>query len=77
MLEANEPAAPVYSDLDGGMNQAFLARFADRLTLSKRIGLDQAQHPVELLMGAHERMRALEMTMPRAGEGLVEGRKSE
>ena len=77
LLEANAPAAPVYSDLDGGMNQAFLARFADRLTLSKRIGLDQAQHPVERLMGAHERMRALEMAMPRGSEGLVEGRKSE
>jgi hypothetical protein len=41
------------------MNEVFLARFSDRLTLSKRIGLDLAHHPVELLMGAHQRMHAL------------------
>lgn len=84
LLDANVPVAPVYSDLDGGMNQAFLARFADRLTLSKRIGLDQAQHPVELLMGAHERMRALDIrtldmavsAARRSGEA-DESRKSE
>ena len=58
LLEANVPAAPVYSELDGGMNEAFAARFADRLTLSKRIGLDLRQHPVELLMAAHKQMLA-------------------
>ncbi len=59
LIEGNVPAVPVYSELDGGMNEAFFARFSDRVTLSKRIGLDLAQHPVELLMGEHERMHAL------------------
>jgi murein L,D-transpeptidase YafK len=58
LLEANVPAAPVYSELDGGMNEAFVARFADRMTLSKKIGLDLRQHPVELLMAEHKRMLA-------------------
>jgi hypothetical protein len=44
------------------MNEVFLARFADRVTLSRKIGLDLAQHPVELLMAAHERMQALHWT---------------
>jgi hypothetical protein len=59
LLEDNAPAAPIYSELDGGMNEAFLARFPDRVTLSKKIGLDLAQHPIELLMGEHQRMHAL------------------
>jgi murein L,D-transpeptidase YafK len=58
LLEDKVPAAPIYSELDGGMNEAFLARFAERVTLSKKIGLDLAQHPVELLMAAHQRMLA-------------------
>jgi murein L,D-transpeptidase YafK len=58
LLEDKVPAAPVYSDLDGGMNEAFRARFGERVTLSKRIGLDQTQHPVELLMGEHRRLLA-------------------
>jgi hypothetical protein len=58
LLEANVPAAPIYSELDGGMNEAFLARFPDKVALSQKIGLDLAQHPVELLMGVHERMLA-------------------
>jgi murein L,D-transpeptidase YafK len=62
LLEDNVPAAPIYSELDGGMNEVFLAQFPDKVTLSKRIGLDLAQHPVELLMGEHERMRALDRT---------------
>ncbi|MBX9826189.1 MAG: murein L,D-transpeptidase [Xanthobacteraceae bacterium] len=62
LLEDNVPAAPIYSELDGGMNEAFLALFADRVTLSRKIGLDLAQHPVELLMGAHQRMQALNWT---------------
>ena len=62
LLEGDVPAAPIYSELDGGMNEIFLARFSDRVTLSKRIGLDLAQHPVELLMGAHQRMHALGWT---------------
>jgi hypothetical protein len=44
------------------MNEIFLARFPDRVTLSKKLGLDLAQHPVELLMAAHQRMRALDRT---------------
>ena len=60
LLEDNVPTAPNYSELDGGMNELFLAQFPDRVTLSKRIGLDLAQHPVELLMAARQRMRALE-----------------
>ena len=60
LLKDNVPAVPIYSELDGGMNEVFLARFPNRVTLSKKIGLDLAQHPVELLMGAHQRMRALE-----------------
>ena len=59
LLEDNVPAAPIYSELDGGMNEVFLAQFPDRVTLSKRLGLDLAQHPVELLMGEHQRMHAL------------------
>ena len=59
LLKDNVPAAPIYSELDGGMNEVFLARFPDRVTLSKKIGLDLAQHPVELLMGEHQRMHAL------------------
>ena len=76
LLEDNVPAAPIYSELDGGMNEVFLARFPDRVTLSKKIGLDLAQHPVELLMGAHQRMHALEaldIAVPaarRADEGI-------
>ena len=42
LLEDNVPAVPVYSELDGGMNEAFLARFPDRVTLSKKLGLDLA-----------------------------------
>ena len=60
LLKDNVPAAPIYSELDGGMNEVFLARFPDRVTLSKKIGLDLAQHPVELLMGAYQRMHTLE-----------------
>ena len=59
LLEDNVPAAPTYSELDGGMNEVFLAQFADRVRLSRKIGLDLAQHPVELLMGEHQRMVAL------------------
>jgi murein L,D-transpeptidase YafK len=76
LLEDKVPAAPIYSELDGGMNEVFLARFPDRVTLSKKIGLDLAQHPVELLMGAHQRIRALEaldIAVPaarRADEGI-------
>ena len=62
LLEDKVPAAPIYSELDGGMNEIFLARFPDRVTLSRKIGLDLAQHPVELLMGEHQRMRALDRT---------------
>jgi hypothetical protein len=62
LLEDNVPAAPIYSELDGGMNEVFLARFPDRVTLSRRLGLDLAQHPVELLMGAQQRMHALDWT---------------
>jgi murein L,D-transpeptidase YafK len=43
LLEDSVPAAPIYSELDGGMNKVFLARFSDRVTLSKRLGLDLAQ----------------------------------
>jgi hypothetical protein len=60
LLEDNAPAAPTYAELDGGMNEVFLARFSDRLTLSRRIGLDLAQHPVELLMAAYRRMVAFD-----------------
>jgi hypothetical protein len=76
LLKDKVPAAPIYSELDGGMNEAFLARFPDRVTLSRKIGLDLAQHPVELLMGARQRMRALEaldIAVPaarRADEGI-------
>jgi len=48
------------------MNEVFQARFADRVTLSKRLGLDLAQHPVELLMAAHQRMHALDIAVPAA-----------
>ena len=69
LLEDNVPAAPIYSELDGGMNEVFLAQFPGGVTLSKKIGLDLAHHPVELLMGAHQRMHALDrldMAVPAA-----------
>src|SRR6185369_10343141 len=44
LLEDKVPAAPLYSELDGGMNEVFLARFSDRVTLSSKIGLDLARH---------------------------------
>ena len=59
LIEDGVPAAPVYSELDGGMNQVFLARFSDRLTLSRKLGLDLAKHTVELLMAEHQRMHEL------------------
>jgi murein L,D-transpeptidase YafK len=62
LLEDKVQAAPTYSELDGGMNEVFLAQFSDRVTLSKKIGLDLARHPVELLMGEHQRMHALGRT---------------
>ncbi len=62
LLEDNVPAASIYRMLDGGMNEVFLARFPDRVTLSKRLGFDPAQHPVALLMGAHQWMHALDWT---------------
>jgi len=59
LLNGNAPAAAIYSELDGGMNEVFLARFPDRVTLSRKVGLDLAQHPIELLMGEHQRIHAL------------------
>jgi murein L,D-transpeptidase YafK len=56
LVAANVPAAPVYSELDGGMHEAFVAQFGHRVRLSKRIGLDLAGHPVERLMAEHQRM---------------------
>ena len=35
LLKDNVPAAPIYSGLDGGMNDAFLARFPGRVMLAK------------------------------------------
>jgi murein L,D-transpeptidase YafK len=35
LLNDNVPAAPIYSGLDGGMNEVFLARFPGRVTLAK------------------------------------------
>jgi len=35
LLEADVPAAPIYSGLDGGMNEVFVARFPGRVTLAK------------------------------------------
>ena len=61
LLDDNAPAAPAYSELDGGMNESFRAQFGDRVRLSRRIGLDLAQHPVERLMGEHQRMLALDL----------------
>jgi hypothetical protein len=82
LLADNAPAAPIYSELDGGMNQSFLERYPDQMALSPKIGLDLARHPVELLMGEHQRMmqafnrtqavEALDMSVPaarRAGSG--------
>jgi murein L,D-transpeptidase YafK len=82
LLADNVPVAPIYSELDGGMNESFLERFPDQVTLSPKIGLDLAHHPVELLMGEHQRMmqafdrtqafEALDMAVPavrRADEG--------
>jgi murein L,D-transpeptidase YafK len=35
LVEDDVPAAPIYSGLDGGMNEVFLARFPYRVTLAK------------------------------------------
>ena len=35
LLKDNVPAVPIYSGLDGGMNEFFLAQFPGRVTLSK------------------------------------------
>jgi len=35
LVEENVPAAPIYTGLDGGMHQSFLARFPYRVTLAK------------------------------------------
>jgi murein L,D-transpeptidase YafK len=35
LLEEDVPVAPIYSGLDGGMNEVFLARFPGRVTLAK------------------------------------------
>ena len=35
LLEDDVPAAPIYSGLDGGMNEVFLARFPVRVTLAQ------------------------------------------
>src|SRR6201985_3768166 len=35
LLKDDGPAAPMYSGLDGGMNEVFLARFPGRVTLAK------------------------------------------
>jgi murein L,D-transpeptidase YafK len=35
LLNDNVPAAPIYSGLDGGMNEAFLAKYLVRVTLAK------------------------------------------
>jgi murein L,D-transpeptidase YafK len=35
LLEDNVPTAPIYSGLDGGMNEVFLSRFPVRVTLAK------------------------------------------
>lgn len=35
LLEDNVPVAPIYSGYDGGMNNAFLARFPGRVTFAK------------------------------------------
>jgi murein L,D-transpeptidase YafK len=35
LVEENVAAAPIYSGLDGGMNEAFLAKFPGRVTLAK------------------------------------------
>jgi murein L,D-transpeptidase YafK len=69
LLDDNVRAAPIYSEMDGGMNEVFRAQFPDRVGFSKKIGLDLAQHPIELLMAEYERMQALNRTdvgVPRA-----------
>ena len=35
LLEDDVPAVPIYTGLDGGMNEVFLARFPGRVTLAK------------------------------------------
>jgi murein L,D-transpeptidase YafK len=35
LLEDDAPAVPIYTGLDGGMNEVFLARFPGRVTLAK------------------------------------------
>jgi hypothetical protein len=35
LIKDEVPAAPIYSGLDGGMNEVFLARFLERVTLAR------------------------------------------
>src|SRR5262249_34413144 len=35
LLKDDVPAAPIYSGLDGGMNEVFLVRFRGRVTLAR------------------------------------------
>jgi hypothetical protein len=62
LLEDNVPAAPIYAEMDGGMNEVFRPQYADRVGFSKKLGLDLAGHPVERLMAAYERMHAFNRT---------------
>ncbi len=72
LLAANVPTAPIYSELDGGMNEKFLDRFPDQMTLSPKIGLDLAHHPVELMMGEHQRMmQAFDRTQAMAAHDVA------
>jgi murein L,D-transpeptidase YafK len=48
LLEDNVPAAPIESELDGGMNKVFLARFPDRVTPSNKP--PPASHLLPLLL---------------------------
>jgi hypothetical protein len=48
LLEDNVPAAPIDSELDGGMNEVFLARFPDRVTPSNKP--PHASHLLPLLL---------------------------
>jgi hypothetical protein len=59
LLEDNVPTAPIYSGLDGGMNEVFLARFPVRVTQPcARQDLTRGTWPEDISPGRRSRGRS-------------------
>ena len=54
LLDVNGPAAPIYSALDGGMNNVFLPQFPGRVMLSKMTPLIGHAKPAADPLGRQE-----------------------